>query len=50
MAERFVEMRMRRELKVIADKSKVMVLCKQGGSLIEVLVDWTRLEQVLEFK
>ena len=40
MIERFVEMCEREDLKVNADKSKMMVLKGQKGLVREVIVDW----------
>ena len=50
MVGRFVKVCMRRGLKVIAGKSKVMVLVGEEGLECEFCVDGIRLEHVLEFK
>ena len=50
MAGRFVKVCMRRGLKVIAAKSKMMVLVGEEGLECEVCVYGIRLEHVLEFK
>ena len=42
----FVEVFMRKVLKVIADNSKVMVSSGEERSVYEVLVDTTRLEHI----
>ena len=50
MVECFVEVCMRRGLKVNAGKSKVMVLKGEKGLKCEFCVDGMRLEHVSEFK
>ena len=50
MVGRFAEMCRRRELKVTAGKSKVMVLNREEGLDCEVDIDGVRLEHVSEFK
>ena len=50
MVRRFAEVCKRRDLKVNAGKSKVMVLNREEGLECEVHVDVIRLEHVSEFK
>ena len=47
---RFVEVRWRRDLKLNAVKSRVMMLGEEEGLECEVRVDGTRLEKVTGFK
>ena len=47
---RFVQVCRRRDLKVNANKSKVMVLSGEEGLECEIRVDEARLEQVSKFK
>ena len=46
----FVKVCKRRNLKVMADKSKLMVLGGKEGSVCEVFVDGTQLEHISELK
>ena len=50
MMGRFVKVCRRGVLRVNVDKSKVMALDEENGSVCEVLVDRTRLEYLSEFK
>ena len=47
---RFVEVYRRRGVKVNASKSKMVMLCGEGGLECEICVEEMRLEHVLEFK